>query len=62
MSANADGPLHTRVYTTETGRAVIEQGKSSVVLTAEDILAVIKELHACYDYCASWKEPIQEED
>jgi hypothetical protein len=27
-----------------------------VLTSAEEILAVIKELNVCYDYCAAWKE------
>ena len=51
----------TRVYTTENGLAVIEQSTGSVVLeSAEQILSVIEQLHACYDYCAAWKESTQE--
>ena len=53
--------LPTRVYTTEDGRAVIEQSTGSVELqSAEQILSVIEQLHACYDYCAAWKESTQE--
>lgn len=55
--------LHTKVYTTSDGRAVIEQSQSSVVLlSADQILAVIDELRACYDYCAAWKQPAHEPD
>jgi hypothetical protein len=47
----------TRVYTTIDGRTVIEQSDDAVVtLTAEQILIVISELRACYDYCAAWKQ------
>ncbi len=45
----------TKVYSTPDGRAVIEQPNGSVLLSAQEILAVISQLHACYDYCASWK-------
>lgn len=51
------GHIPTKVYTTGDGRAVIAQSTNSVViLTADQILNVIAELHACYDYCAAWKE------
>jgi hypothetical protein len=51
------GHIPTRIYTTGDGRAVIEQSTNSVVmLSAEQILTVIAELRACYDYCAAWKE------
>lgn len=46
-----------KVYTTEDGCTVIEQSADSmVVLSAEQILKVIKDLHVCYDYCAVWKQ------
>ncbi len=58
MSDETGRPLPTKIYTTIDGRAVIEQPQGSVVLfSAAQILTVISELHACYDYCASWKEP-----
>lgn len=51
----------TRVYTTADGRAVIEQAQGSVVLvSAQQILDVIDELRACYDYCAAWREPVRD--
>ena len=58
MSGETGHPVPTRVYTTSDGRAVIEQPQGSIVLvSAAQIVAVINELHACYDYCATWKEP-----
>ena len=60
MSAHSDSVQDLKVYTTTEGRAIIEQSSGSVVLEAEQILAVIKQLHACYDYCAVWKQPEQE--
>jgi hypothetical protein len=58
MNVPIEHPLPTRVYTTTDGRAVIEQPQGSVVmLSAEQILTVIRELHVCYDYCAAWREP-----
>jgi hypothetical protein len=57
MSADIENSDRPRVYTTPEGRVVIEQSADSVVvLSPEQILTVIKELHACYDYCAAWKE------
>lgn len=57
MSDDRGHPIPTKVYTID-GRAVIEQPQASVVLfSAAQILTVIRELHACYDYCATWKEP-----
>jgi hypothetical protein len=56
MSTHVDSPLATKVYTTRDGRAAIEQSKDAiVVLTPDQILAVIDELRVCYDYCAAWK-------
>lgn len=58
MSAETGHPIPTKIYATTDGRAVIEQPQGSVVLfSAAEILTVIRELHACYDYCATWKEP-----
>jgi hypothetical protein len=63
MSTCAGTSSLTRVYTTADGRAVIEQAQGSVILvSAEQILDVINELHACYDYCAAWKEPALVQD
>jgi hypothetical protein len=57
MSANIDPAGHTKVYTTKDRRVIIEQPNNSIELTsAEQILAVIRELNVCYDYCAAWKE------
>jgi hypothetical protein len=62
MAADIDR-AQTKVYTTAHGRAVIEQSTGSVVvLSSEQILTVIEQLHACYDYCAAWKEPTQVSD
>lgn len=62
MGADIDSPIQTRVYMTGDGRAVIEQSESAVVLSAEQILTIIEQLRACYDYCAAWKEPASESD
>jgi hypothetical protein len=52
-------PEHPKIYTTADGQVVIEQSADSrVLLSPEQILKVIKELHACYDYCAVWKESV----
>jgi hypothetical protein len=52
----------TKIYTTGDGQAVIEQSTGSVVmLSAEQILTVIAELHACYDYCATWKQKAEDQ-
>lgn len=62
MTAQIDRRTATKVYATTDGYAVIEQSnRATVVLAADQILAVIDELHACYDYCAAWKQPGQEQ-
>lgn len=62
MEINTDRPVQCKVYTTEDGRAIIEQSGSSIVLfSADQILAVIEALHACYDYCAAWKPSTQDQ-
>lgn len=51
-------PEDLKIYPTPDGCVAIEQSTDSVVvLSAEQILRVIKQLHVCYDYCATWKEP-----
>ena len=58
MSDDQSQSIPTKIYATTDGRAVIEQPQASVVFfSAAQILAVIRELHACYDYCATWKDP-----
>lgn len=62
MDATIGYSESTKVYTTEDGRAVIEQsGGAVVLLSAEQILSVIEQLHMCYDYCAAWKESSRED-
>jgi hypothetical protein len=57
MSSNIDGKVQPKVYMTKDGCVAIEQSEGSVVLlSADQILAVIEELHVCYDYCAAWKQ------
>jgi len=54
--------METKVYTNGDGRAVIAQSQGAmVVLSAEQILEVINGLRACYDYCAAWKGPAEED-
>lgn len=62
MSANTDAPSPIKVYTTEKGHAVIEQSERSIMISAEQILTVIRQLHVCYDYCAAWRESTQAPD
>jgi hypothetical protein len=57
MTAENPVPADTKVYTTGDGRTVIEQSSGAVTLSADQIAAVIDQLRACYDYCATWKQP-----
>lgn len=56
MSARTESAVPAKVYTTEEKQAAIGQPNHSVGFSDEQILAVISELHVCYDYCAAWKE------
>jgi hypothetical protein len=61
MDTETHNRIDTQVHTRADGRAVIEQSNgAAVVLSADQILTVIEQLHACYDYCAAWKEPMNE--
>jgi hypothetical protein len=41
----------------------IEQPKTAdEVLTSDEILSVIEQVHACYDYCAVWKDSTQKQE
>ena len=63
MNTDTLDQIDTKIHTSTEGLAVIEQPESaSVVLSADQILTVIEQLHACYDYCAAWKEPMQQQD
>lgn len=63
MNTDTLDQIATKVYASTEGLAVIEQSEgASVVLSADQILTVIEQLHACYDYCAAWKEPMQQQD
>jgi hypothetical protein len=57
MNIDIDGSAQTNVYTTADGRVAIQQSKDSIVLlSADEIPAVIAKLRVCYDYCAAWKD------
>jgi hypothetical protein len=44
-------------------RIIVEQSSASVVVSSsEQIVAVIEQLHVCYDYCAVWKDAPLEND
>lgn len=61
MNTDTDASVQTKVYTRSDGRVAIEQSDgATVVITAQQILTVIRELHVCYDYCAVWKDQAEE--
>lgn len=61
MNITLPDPTHPKVYTTQDGRAAIQQSADVVVLlSAEQILTVINDLRECYDYCAAWKDAAAE--
>ena len=63
MNIMLPDPTQPRVYTTQDGRAAIQQSTTAVVLlSAEQILTVINELRECYDYCAAWKDEASPQD
>ena len=62
MISNTEPELQTKVYTRADGRVAIEQPNDVVVvLSPNEILRVIQELHVCYDYCAAWKDTTSED-
>jgi len=58
--ADADVSTHTKIYTTPDRCVIIEQSDNAIVLSSEQLLTVINELHVCYDYSAAWKEAPQQ--
>jgi hypothetical protein len=57
MRANIGGVLATEIYTIEDGFIAIEQAQDTVVLLAADeLLVVIRELQAYYDSRVRWQE------
>lgn len=56
MSTNIIGAAQINIHPAPDGPVDIEQSKDSVLSSGDQILAVISELHVCYDYCAAWKE------
>ena len=39
---------------------IVQSSTSVVVLPSDQIVRVIEDLHACYDYCAAWNDLAQE--
>ena len=57
MSTVLEGMLDTEIYPTDDGLLAIEQANDTVVLLSVDqLLAVINELRAYYDTRAQWQE------
>lgn len=56
MSTNIVCAEQISIDTISDGPVAIDQSKDSLSFPAERIIAVISELHVCYDYCAAWKE------
>jgi hypothetical protein len=61
MGTKITGFVETEIYTTDDGFVAIEQPNDTVVLLSVDqLLAVIRELQACYDDRSEWQEPARE--
>jgi hypothetical protein len=61
MGTKITGMVETEIYTTDDGFVAIEQPNDTVVLlSADQLLAVIRELQACYDNRGEWQEPARE--
>jgi hypothetical protein len=61
MSTKIRGMVETEIYTTDDGLVAIEQPNDTVVLlSADQLLLVIRELQSCYDNRAEWQEPTRE--
>lgn len=58
MQTKIGGVLDTQIYSIDDGFVAIEQAQDTVVLLAADeLLMVIRELQAYYDARARWQEP-----
>ena len=57
MSIVLEGMFETEIYSTDDGLLAIEQPNNTVVLlSAEQLLAVIQKLRAYYDARTQWQE------
>ena len=57
MSIVLEGMFETEIYSTDDGLLAIEQPNNTVVLlSAEQLLAVIQKLRAYYDTRTQWQE------
>jgi hypothetical protein len=58
MRTKIGGVLETEVYSIDDGLVAIEQVQNTVVLVAaDDLLRVIRELQAFYDGRTRWQDP-----
>jgi hypothetical protein len=58
MQTKIGGVLDTQIYSIDDGLVAIEQARDTVVLLAADeLLMIIRELQAYYDARARWQEP-----
>jgi hypothetical protein len=55
MNASLDDAVRTKISSTKDDPTT-EKSSDSIGLSDDQILAVIREQHVCYDYCAAWKE------
>jgi hypothetical protein len=61
MGTKITGMVETEIYTTDDGFVAIEQPNDTVVLlSADQLLAIIRELQSCYDNRAEWQERTRE--
>jgi hypothetical protein len=58
MQTKIGGVFDTQIYSIDDGLVAIEQARDTVVLLAADeLLMIIRELQAYYDARARWQEP-----
>jgi hypothetical protein len=65
MSTKIKGLIDAEIFTTDDGFVAIQQGSdtpaaSAVLLSADQLPAVIDALRTCYERRAEWQEPIKE--
>ncbi len=55
-----EGAIETTIYTTDDGFVAIEQvNDNTVLLSSDQLVAVIRRLETCYDNRAYWHRPTQ---
>jgi hypothetical protein len=60
MSTTLEGLFEIEIYPTDHGLLAIEQATDAIFLSADQLLAVIQELHMYYETRARWREATQE--